>query len=127
MMDKKTWLGRITKLLQDFGNAEYQKRVWADGRGPECSSWEEHLCMFFDDTDIENFIENYATDFGLNEAQREALAGFYSILDSYSNKCGSDIDVRKLLADPEWHQIQAMARDVFQLFREYEIHGENRP
>ena len=72
----------------------------------------------FDDYEVKEVLKNYQS-YGISEKKYEILAVFCQILNVYAdNKMDwfNTINPNELLADPEWHKIQLMAKNVLQAF-----------
>lgn len=69
-IDRKQILESFLDNLYRISNKEYQKRIWIDGKGPECHDFDEAVCDFFQDGD--GIIQNYK-DFGVTDKQYKLL------------------------------------------------------
>lgn len=115
MNNKISLLNSLLKIIENISDSEYQKRVWLQGKGPECSDFDEAMCNFFDDFHAKDIIKNYKT-FNVSYSQYQILSEFYKILEKYSNKTPLIEDTEKILLDPEWHKIQKLAKKVLESF-----------
>lgn len=100
-------------LLDDIfriSNKEYQKRIWIDELGPECYSFDDTVCDFFDDCGL--VLENHI-EYGLGDHQYEVLKKFYDEFDIFVE----DNHWPPLFIDtPEWALIMEKAKEVFRAF-----------
>ena len=108
-------LNELLGVIYNISDVEYQERVWVKGLGPECSSFEETMCNFFDDYNAEEIVGNYK-DYGVAQKQFKILLKFYNMLRYYSDKTSEIVNNQEVLSDPEWHKIQKMAKKVLKSF-----------
>lgn len=64
-MNKKQILKSFLENLDRISNKEYQKRIWIEGRAPECDDFDEPVCNFFQDGN------------GIMEMAKEVLTAFH--------------------------------------------------
>ena len=50
-IDREQILISVLETIKDISDKEYQRRVWIEGRGPECHDFDEAVCDFFGDGD----------------------------------------------------------------------------
>lgn len=89
---------------------EYQKRIWIEGQGPECHSFEELVTYYFDESDA--ILLSYK-EFGITEKQRELLIKFHRPLKDFSDQ--NDFP-QYFINSPEWDTIVEMAKNVLNAF-----------
>ena len=107
---KKQILKGFIEVFPRISNKEFQRRVWIEGRGPECDDFIDTCCDFFGVCD--DFIENYK-DFGITNEQRDLLVKFRDEFRKFSD----EHDFPQLFIDtPEWGKITDMAKEVMQAF-----------
>jgi hypothetical protein len=92
-IDKKEFLKMFLSDLFRIANKEYQKRVWIEGRGPECDDFDETVNCFFDDGEI---VMNHYIEFGITEVQYLLLKTFWDEFRSFSNGSSAFLDRRFL-------------------------------
>ena len=110
--DKKQILAGFLENLWRISNKDYQKRIWIEGRGPECHDFDEAVNDFFDEGD--SILENYK-DFGLTDKQHQMLANFRNIFDAFvieSRQYSSPDFINTL----EWGKITEAAKEVLLAF-----------
>jgi hypothetical protein len=103
----------ITEFLQNIdriSNEEYQKRVWIEGRGPECHDFDEAVNDFFGDGDP--ILENYQ-DYGLTRMQFRILKKFHIAFELFADR--HDFP-EEFIDTPEWAHITHLAKDVLKAF-----------
>ena len=122
-MTYPVWVESVIGVVKDIQNVENQQRVWIRGEGPECSSFEEAMCNFFDDFDADGLLKHSPTESGLTELQYSKLKEFRNAIRSYSDQTRILLRTKNIridhyvLADPQWHQIRALAQDVLDAFK----------
>lgn len=109
IIDPADWRAAIEESLTDISEADFQQRVWIEGRGPEVSSYVEVMCDFFDMCNPNGFMDEHWQEMGLSKRQFEALRAFERALDEYRPPCG-DYDTQAILDDPAWTKIRELAR-----------------
>ena len=93
-----------------ISDKEYQKRVWIEGRGPECHDFDEAVCDFIHEGD--SIIENYR-DFGIKENQNRLLIEFREKFKKFSDE--NDFP-QEFIDTPEWKKIMELANEVLKAF-----------
>lgn len=110
-MNRKDILEGFIDNLYRISNKEYQKRIWIEGRGPECHDFDEAVCDFFGDGDA--ILENYK-DFEITDNQYAILKQFRDAFRLFAD----DNDFPEEFIDtPEWEEITLMAKEVLQAFK----------
>jgi hypothetical protein len=110
MINRKQILEGFLDNLYRISDKEYQKRIWIEGRGPECHNFDEAVCDFFGDGDP--ILENYK-DFGISEDQYQILKKFRDEFEIFSDN--HDLP-QVFLNTPEWARIMEMAKEVLKAF-----------
>ena len=109
-INTKQILISFLRNIRDISDKNYQKRVWIRGEGPECDSFDETCCHFFDDGDP---ILNRYQDYGINSMQYAILSKFRDEFRVFSD----DNDWPEIFIDtPEWARIMEMAKGVLEAF-----------
>jgi hypothetical protein len=104
--------------IRPFSDASFQERVWLHGIGPEVDSIDEALACFFERCPV--FLENAEQHEGLDEENVQALRNLFNLMDNYCQSSLGEIDkneVKRVLGDLKWHEIQDYAKYVYQLFK----------
>lgn len=117
----------MLEVIQDISDIDYQRRLWIEGIPGFLGSWDETLCGFFDDANIDEFLKDLTPEsnpeFGLSAHQIEQLWKLRNIFDAYDPKVPkySYVDPKKVLADPEWHKVVECAKDTLKAFEGYKV------
>ena len=115
----------IKHIMQSFldsiysvSDLEYQQRVWVEGKGPECDSYDEFCNHFFvEGIDI---IHNYK-DFGITETQYTMLTALQTELEKFNefrrnSESITDYLPKGFIKTPEWKKIVALAQEILKAF-----------
>ncbi len=107
---------RFLETIYEISNTEFQERIWIKGLGPECSSFEDVICDFFDNgEDIMNNYKNY----GITNKQYKVLLRLSKPLDKYSDEVmtySANINPEVIIKDKKWKKIQKLAKEVLKVF-----------
>lgn len=105
------------KILKSFletvsyiADISYQHRVWIKGEGPECQSFDDLVCDFFDLG--EPIFEDHKS-FGIFEVQFKILMNFKDDFDLFCDKYDQPVD---FIDSSDWKMIVNMAQDVLNAF-----------
>jgi hypothetical protein len=82
------------------------------------SRFDELIDNMFRINKFEEVIAHYK-DYEITENQFKPLYNFFKALKNFREKINKRLQFEKILEDPEWHHIQALAADVIKVF-EYE-------
>ncbi len=125
------WLAAILKIIKLIANQEYQRKAWLE-HDPNYypSIFEELMCLLYDSTSFDEFIENHKNSNEFSDEQFELLNLFNKKIDEFYYKpeiyylCSPpQIDERKVLADPDWHEIRSIASKVLEAFSGVQFDG----
>ena len=107
MINYEAILKGFLQTVSHLSDPLYQERVWVKGIGPECSSFEDDICFYFDDS--EGIIQDYKL-FGLSDYQLQNLKDFNVQLRSFCDTIPEIVDEKtQILPNPQWHEIQLAA------------------
>jgi hypothetical protein len=81
-LNRKKIVRELLDTVYGVSSREYQERVWLKGLGPECDSYDETICNFFDTA--KDVIKNYK-EFKLTEYERDVLEEFWNVFDKFDN------------------------------------------
>lgn len=112
---KLSILKSLLDVVSTISDLKYQERVWIKGLGPECSSFEETMCNFFDDFNAEEILINYK-EYNISDKQYQILLKFYNRLRKFSDKTPSLVHEENIIFDPKWTEIRKLAKDVLKVF-----------
>jgi len=79
----------------------------------------ELYAQFFDDNDLDNFIDDELDTSPLTEEQRDGIRAVRDALNGFSkapSKEREPVNDAALLLDPEWNQLVLLAQTVLKLF-----------
>ncbi len=111
---RKQILDSFLENLAGISDKEYQKRVWIEGKGPECDDFDETVCDFFDLG--EPIFDNYK-GYGITDSQYLLLIKFRKELDAFlSGPNQIHYLPREFIDIPEWKKIMEMAKEVLKAF-----------
>lgn len=96
--------------LQGISDKEYQKRVWIEGRGPECDSFVEAVCDFFD---LGEYIFDNPQGYNLTDNQYKLLMKFRNEFRVFSDE--NDWP-EEFIDTPKWEKIMNLAKEVLKSF-----------
>ena len=109
---------KILRMLLDtvytVSSKEYQERVWIKALGPQCDSYDETVCSFFDAA--ADVIKNYK-EFKLTEYERDVLEEFWTVFDKFHY---SDINTcleQDFIYTPQWEYVMKKAQAVIKAFK----------
>ena len=116
MKNYKQILKALIRVVKGLSDPKYQEDIWVKGVGPDCSSFEEAVCYFFDLLEpMEGEIESY----DISVEQWSALKCLSESLDAFCGKVPEIVNAKEeVLPNPEWHKIQKEAKEVYRLFQE---------
>ncbi len=109
-INKEEFLKMFLSDVFRIANKEYQKRVWIEGKGPECDDFDETVNCFFDEGEI---IMNHYIEFGVTEVQHLLLKTFWDEFRSFSN---DNYWPQEFIDSPEWTKITERAKEVLKAF-----------
>ncbi len=108
--DRKQILETLISTIADVSDAEYQKRVWIEGQGPECDDFDEFVSYFFDETEA---VLNDYQKFGITDVQYQLLKSFQ---DELKNFCNKNYYPKEFISSSEWKKIMLMAKEILKAF-----------
>jgi hypothetical protein len=106
---RQSWLG----CLQDFADADLQRRTWLDphNQNPHWS-YIEFMCSYFDDT-LHGEGYGWAIGEGLvTKDEADAVAALHHLLTTHEAPGGDDYNNERILNDPAWNHIVEEARQA---------------
>jgi hypothetical protein len=108
--DRKEVLNGFIRIFTRIYNKEYQRRVWIEGKGPECDDFDETADYILDDG--RSIIVNFK-DFGITDTQYLLLKTFFDEFEVFSDEHDWPAD---FIDTPEWTRITEMAKEVLKAF-----------
>lgn len=111
---KKNLLANLLREIWHVSDKEYQKRIWIEGKGPQCDDYDETSIGILDDGEV--IIKNHS-HFKMTEDQYKILSKFWHEYESFSNGSGFDRYLPEFFIDtPEWTRITELAQEVIKAF-----------
>lgn len=110
-IDRKQVIKYLLQNISWISDKDYQKRVWIEGIGPECYSYDDAVNGFFGDG--EPVLKNYE-NYGLNARQYNLLKKFRDEFKIFSDENPSWPPL--WIDSPEWAQIMERAKEVLVIF-----------
>lgn len=98
-----------------IADQETQERRWL---APDAYAWErpeELICMLFDDSNFDLFIEEFADEF--TDVQRDKAVQLKRLMDHYCAATPTYLDPAKVLIDPRWESIRESAKGFIAAFQ----------
>ncbi len=116
-MSKDIYIRQILRCfletIAEISDKDFQERIWIKGLGPECSSFDEAICHFFDDG--EDILLNYKK-YNISNSQYQLLLILCKRIKKFSDNIPERIEDKIIISEPEWHKIQKMAKKVLKSF-----------
>jgi CRISPR/Cas system CSM-associated protein Csm2 small subunit len=109
-IDVKQIMTTFLRMIHHISDREYQKRIWILGLGPECDSFTETVCNFFDFADP--ILANHKR-YNISEDQYQLLLKFHDEFRRVSEKYEVP---QEFIDTPDWDKVRAMAQEVLKAF-----------
>jgi hypothetical protein len=110
------WFDNVYDILKRYSDIEEQKEVWLWLNPNKVSSYDEDLCMLFDDNDFEEFILEWKKE-GLDKKTLREMIVFRDVLNFYNKNIHQQgWHDEKVLKDPEWQKIVNQAKKVIEVW-----------
>lgn len=110
--DKKQIIKNLIKTISHAANKEYQKRVWIEGRGPECEDLDDFLDIVLHENGA--IIKKWE-NFNLTKKQLNLLENFQNELISFARGKSRNLP-EEFIDTPEWKKIMNMAKEILKAF-----------
>lgn len=108
-MNLLQWSEFMSMQLKEFSDPEFQYRVWLRGEGPEVSSFDEAINLFFDHYD--GFLDLPAIS--SNQILSDALKEVYLTLKPITDEVMSDKKIDEaFLKSPLWKKVIELATNA---------------
>jgi hypothetical protein len=111
MMTWKVWFELVMRTLEHISNREIQKKAWVLRTCTTFTCYDELICWLYDDADFERFIEEAKKQSYLSKSALNELVLFEKKLSEFLKNPDKDDDAW-LLKDPEWHEINLLAKKL---------------
>ena len=113
-LNRKKIVRELLDTVYGVSSREYQERVWLKGLGPECDSYDETICNFFDTA--KDVIKNYK-EFKLTEYERDVLEEFWNVFDKFDNSEYRRYFEKDFIYTPQWEYVMKKAQGVIKAFK----------
>jgi hypothetical protein len=129
-------LFNIIRDVYSFADPVYQQRVWVEAAGPEVDSYSESLCRLFDDSNVEDFADGSALEFGFTDEMLQRLRTFVKTLNDFDELRREREGARyalggrepEIMAMPGWESVrQDAAAFLDSAIEWFEVHGNDTP
>ncbi|MBS0625055.1 MAG: hypothetical protein JSS32_03295 [Verrucomicrobia bacterium] len=121
MMNKLDWTQSVIIGISRIADSEYQIRGWINQEFHPWVTFVETICKLNDDADFRNFVALSEGQFHFPKVLCENLRRFSALFDAYVDKHGWAEDPDIIVADPEWHTVQASAQTVLDEFKKLNL------
>jgi hypothetical protein len=108
--DESNYLKSLLRRVQSVSNKEYQKRVWIEGKGPECDDFDETANFIIGDGEV--ILKNHK-DYNITDSQFVLLKRFCDEFELFSDNYDWP---QEFIDTPEWTKITEMAQEVLDAF-----------
>ena len=116
------WAEHLIDDIRCISDINFQRQTWIKNSIPNVFyTWEECMCRFFDDQNIDEFLADIDPQFGLSQQQIDELWKLRNIMRKYSDATPQTMDPRDVIADPRWHEVVACAQETLKAFEGYEV------
>lgn len=108
---KQALLYRIYKLARP----DFQEKVWVIERNPQFNPFDELMRDFFETCHSAEIIRNFE-EYEISKKQQEVLVQLYQALKNYCEQLDDPEDIKNIVKDPKWQQIQKLSQEVLEVF-----------
>ncbi|MDW5290313.1 hypothetical protein [Formosa sp. PL04] len=108
---RERWIGSLFELA----HIEYQKRLWIDAEFEnEISDYNECVCKYFDDLNLENGYAEYISDGIISKNDAEIVAEMHTEFRNYTERTEKrNLSDKKVLKDIEWKNFTKLALETW--------------
>jgi hypothetical protein len=100
-------------IIWGISSKEYQKRVWIEGKGPECDDFDDTVCNFFQLG--EPIFDDYKK-FAITDSQYCLLKKFWIEFNAFVDSEKREYLEKDFINSPEWTNITDIAKEILQKF-----------
>jgi|SRR5579872_3420679 len=97
--------------IYEISRPEFQERIWIKERRPGKNQFRELVKAFFVTYKGDEILK-IPNEYEITQKQQQILSQLYNKLREYEEKIGDEENLSKILADPEWHHIQQLAKEA---------------
>lgn len=113
--ENKKWINDIVEVMAQFGNLAFQKKGWVEGKTKAIVSFNESICMLYDDLHFLSFLKNDLSQFRLKNSLIKKMKLFDSLIDKCIELHGV-FDEPNMILDPEWHKVVYLTQKILKDF-----------
>lgn len=108
----------LLHLISYLESYKFLERIWIKERRPNSNPFREWMNKFFygHAYRTKEIIERYR-EYDISEDQLQHLVKLFDSLNKYWEKMKNEENLQRILDDPEWHQIQSLAKKVIEVFQ----------
>jgi hypothetical protein len=111
------WIKNILNLIKDYSDYEDQREVWLGLSRIKVSSYDEELCMLFDDNEFDSFILEWKKG-GKDKKTLDEMIRFRDMLNYYEDNIHQrDWTDEKVLNGLEWQKVVGQAKKVVNVWK----------
>jgi hypothetical protein len=112
---EKIWNTRVFEDICDFFDPGFIERAWVNAIGPDESTYEEAMCMLFDDDSFDDYIDQILPKYTNDGELILEFDKLRNLLHDFNPP--DDMPDEEKIAQPEWKAIMAQAAKVLELSR----------
>ena len=115
-MTPERWIANLIEAADDIADKGKQESRWL---APDAFAWErpeELICVLFDDSNFELFLNEYASTF--TDEQRLTAFALRDELNLYGDATSKWLNAAEVLADPRWDAIRQRASVFVAAFKD---------
>lgn len=115
--DYNYWRSLVKQVVSSVADEGYQRREWIENQQTTYFTPVEFFCKFFDDADIERFLEKNNEN-GLSQDQNKLLAKLYNEMEVLSDKFPEpdEVEPEILLDDPQLVKCRQIAKEFLSMY-----------
>jgi hypothetical protein len=119
MRDHTIWRNELISVIRTIADANELERLWSGINPRKISSFSEAVAHVFDDYSIDDFILAGPQKAVLNIEQFDALCRFRDRFSRYIDEIAlkplGSMSHKKILMDPQWHEVIKAAQEFITL------------
>ena len=111
--EKKQIIESLIETISHAADKEYQRRVWIEGRGPECEDFDDFADIIIHENGA--LLKEHKS-FGITKKQYSLLMDFQRQLKTFSRGIGRDHLPRDFIDTQEWEGIVELSKEILHAF-----------
>jgi len=112
-IEENSMLYNVLKAIEGISSKEYQRRVWIEGRGPECDDFDDTADFFIG---VGKVLLKEFRDFNITENQHFLLQVLWNEFNQFFFLTDRPYFPSEFIDTPEWTKITEMAKEVLKAF-----------